>query len=299
VDELARRADLPLDAARRLLAAAAAIGLLERSGDAYALGAIGAQIHGSPGILSMVRHHALFYADLADPVALLRGTAQPTRLANYWPYANAAEPGALTAESTAAYTRLMSASQSFIARDVVAALSPGRHRVWLDVGGGDGTFLAALAEQAPHLDLMLFDLPPVAAIARERLSAAGIGARVRVVAGDFLRDPLPTGADAVSFVRVLHDHDEARVAALLRAARAALPKNGVIVIAEPLAAVPGAEAMSDAYFGLYLLAMGRGAARTPAQYAALLAQAGFDSPRLVPTPIPLQTSVLIAPVTRR
>ncbi len=298
-DAVARRVDLSPDAARRLLDAAVAIELLDRSADRYRLGTLGAQIHGNPGIVAMVRHHALFYADLADPVGLLRGHAPSLRLASYWPYASAAEPAALAAEHVAAYTRLMSASQSFIAHEVLSVLPLDGYRSWLDVGGGDGTFLATLGERAPHLKLMLFDLPPVAAMARTRLAAAGIGDRVHVVGGDFLRDALPMGADVVSFVRVLHDHDDARVLTMLRAARAALPDDGSLVIAEPLAAVPGAARMSDAYFGLYLLAMGRGSARTPAQFAALLAQAGFGAPRLIPTHIPLQTSVLIAPTDRR
>ena len=40
---------------------------------------------GNAAVAAMVEHHALLYADLADPVALLRGGA-PTRLAAYWPY---------------------------------------------------------------------------------------------------------------------------------------------------------------------------------------------------------------------
>ena len=42
---------------------------------------------GNPGIAAMVEHHAALYADLADPVALLRGDESDRRLARYWPYA--------------------------------------------------------------------------------------------------------------------------------------------------------------------------------------------------------------------
>jgi demethylspheroidene O-methyltransferase len=69
--------------------------------------------------------------------------------------------------------------------------------------------------------------------------------------------PLPQGADIVtSLVRVLFDHDDAHALAILRAVRAALPRGGTLLVAEPMAGVPGAQAMGDAYFGLYLLAMG-------------------------------------------
>ena len=68
-------------------------------------------------------------------------------------------------------------------------MSAGLHRVWkdimintlnppkndapfalLDVAGGEGLFVESAALRAPRLDLMLFDLPPVAARARERLA---------------------------------------------------------------------------------------------------------------------------------
>jgi demethylspheroidene O-methyltransferase len=37
------------------------------------LGSLGAAVVGEPGIRAMVEHNATFYADLADPVALLKG----------------------------------------------------------------------------------------------------------------------------------------------------------------------------------------------------------------------------------
>jgi demethylspheroidene O-methyltransferase len=61
-----------------------------------------------------------------------------------------------------------------------------------------------------------------------------------------------------------------------------------------MSGTPGAEAIGDAYYGLYLLAMGRGRSRTPERLQALLREAGFGSARLLPTRLPLQTRVLLA-----
>ncbi len=52
-----------------------------------------------------------------------------------------------------------------------------------------------------------------------------------------------------------------------RRAHDALPPGGTLLIAEPMAGTPGAEAMGDAYFGLYLWAMGSGRPRSAAAYA--------------------------------
>ena len=112
--------------------------------------------------------------------------------------------------------------------------------------------------------------------------------------GNFLSDALPTGFDIVTLVRVIHDHDEQRALTILRSIYQALPPGGTLLLAEPMAGTPGAEAMGDAYFGFYLLAMGRGRARTAGQLSALLTEAGFTAIRPVSTRIPLQVRMLVA-----
>ncbi len=298
-DELAERLGLGLEGAERLVAAAVAIELLERrSGGRVALGRLGAPMVGNRAIASMVEHHATLYADLNDPVALLRREGRPA-MAGYWPYEAAASsqlesPAALSAERVAEYSALMSASQPLVTHEVVAAYRFDRHRRLLDVGGGEGSFITAVAAQAPQLQLMLFDLPAVAERAQARLGSQGLGQRATTHGGDFFNDELPRGADIVTLVRVAFDHPDERVLRLLQRVRRALPEDGTLLLAEPMAQVPGVEAMGDAYFGFYLLAMGRGRPRTAAQLSALMVQAGFESASVVPTHQPLQTSVLVA-----
>lgn len=298
LDALTRRLPLPRDNAERLIRAAASLRLAERRGDGYGLGVLGAAMRGNPGIAAMVEHHAMLYADLADPVALLRGDKLSTELRDYWAYAQPRIASTFSADEIAGYSSLMAVSQAFIANEVLAAYPLARHRCLLDVGGGAGAFLAAAAQRAPHLRLMLFDLPPVAAIARETLGAAGVSERAAVSAGSFVTDSLPVGADIVSLVRVLHDHDDRTVRTILARTRAALPPGGTILIAEPMAETPGAEPAGDAYFGFYLLAMGSGRPRTVDELSAMLREAGFGGVRLHATRTPLLTRVLTAVVNR-
>ncbi len=293
---LAARMDMPEAAAERLLVAAVSLGLLERRGAArYGLGQLGAALLGNPGVAAMITHHAMLYADLADPVALLRGGA-PTRLSQFWPYATAERPEALGAADVADYSALMASSQGFIAGEVLDAYDFSRHRRLLDVGGGEGVFLAAAGARHPHLRLHLFDLPAVADRARARFAAGGLAGRAEATGGSFLADALPEGADVISLVRVLHDHEDATVATILRAARAALAPGGRLLIAEPMADTSGAEKVGAAYFGFYLLAMGTGRARSVPELTAMLRAAGFGGVRLVPTHTPLLTRVLIAEI---
>lgn len=297
VDTLAGRLGLPRDGAERLLRAAVALDLAERAGDdLYALGPQGAVVLGNPGIAAMVEHHAMLYADLADPVALLRGRREATELARYWPYANTDDPGALPEERVAAYSRLMASSQPMVAAEAVQAYPLRRHTRLLDVGGGEGVFLQTVAEAAPKLELMLFDLPAVTGRARRRLRQQGLSGRVTTHGGDFFADPLPGGLDAVSLVRVIYDHDDAMARRILARAHAALPPGGRLILAEPMAGSPGAE-RAGAYFSFYLRAMESGRARSFDALAALAAEVGFTRIRRRPTARPLLCGVLEARVS--
>ncbi|ABY31119.1 methyltransferase [Methylorubrum extorquens] len=294
-DALARQLDLSTDRALTLLKAAASLDLITRLPDGrFALADLGAALIGNPSVAAMIEHHAMLYADLADPVALLRGGAGPTRLGGYWPYAEAGEAAQLGPDSVAAYSGLMAASQALIADDVLDALPLADRACLMDIGGGEGVFLAQAARRHRGLALRLLDLPPVAERAGARLAAEGLGNRVTCLGRSFLGASLPEGADAITLVRVVHDHDDAVALALLRAAHAALPSGGLLAIAEPLAGTPGAEPVGDAYFGFYLLAMGSGRPRTAEELSAMLTEAGFGEIRERPTRRPLLARLITA-----
>ena len=287
VAEAAALSDLPIEAADRLLKAAASIDIAERLHDGrYMLGAQGASLHGSPGVAEMIEHHALLYADLADPVALLRRGGGGGRLAAYWAYDEGRDAAA---DVVAPYSALMAASQAMVAEQVLGAYRFGRHRRLLDVGGGAGVFVGAVRAAYPRLQTAVFDLPAVAARAPAGLATYG---------GNFFEDALPSGFDLISLVRIMHDHDDAAVMQLLRNIAAALPADGKLLVAEPMAGTKSARAMGDGYFGLYLWAMGQGRPRTMAENCAMLRAAGLADIRELSTELPLAARVILVGHTK-
>lgn len=278
-------------AAQRLLRAAAPLGLVEEIGaDHYMLGPLGAAFLGAPGVEEIVLHHRALYADLADPVGLLRADrAAPTALSDYWRY----DPTGPAPEA-ATYSALMAASQAQVAAQAISSLPWRRVRRLMDVGGGAGAFIAAIAARYPHLAFDLVDLPGPLAAARGYLAQAGIAPRVRLHEADMLSADLPRGADAASLVRVLHDHDDGPALDLLRRIRAALPPGGRLFVIEPMRQARGAPRFGDCYFGFYLWAMGRGEPRSPRQLTDMLRAAGFAAVKRVATPLPLAADILIA-----
>jgi demethylspheroidene O-methyltransferase len=293
--EVAAALKLSGSAAELLLEAAVSLELVERrTSGQFGLGTLGAALVGNPAVGAIIEHHRMLYSDLNDPVRLLRGEHGTTELAKYWAYSGAEVVSRLPTERTADYTDLMANSQPLVAAEILDAYPLDKHRCLLDVGGGDGSFLLEASRRYPQLKLILFDLPAVARRAEERFAAEGIGTRAQALGGDFIKDNLPGGADVLSLVRVVHDHDDDVAESLLRAAYRVLPPRGVLLLAEPMLGTPGAETVGPAYFGFYLLAMGHGKPRAPEELQRMLRDAGFSRSQLVRTRQPLQTRLIVA-----
>ncbi len=290
------RMGLPEDAALTLLRAGRPLMLSEEPApNHWMLGEQGAVFAHNPGVQAMVGHHRLLYADLADPLAVLRANRkEPTALSRFWTYAGALQGAATRGEDTAEYSRLMATSQHFVADEVLASVSFRDVDRLLDVGGGHGAFLRHIGSAWPQLKLGLFDLPEVAATGSAVLGKALGRDRVTAHPGNFFSDSIPQGYDMVSLIRILHDHDDGPAQALLANIRKSLAPGARLMIAEPMARIPGAEPMGEAFFGLYLWAMGSGRPRSPAEIKAMCREAGFARARFVATAQPVNASVIIA-----
>ncbi|MEW9921750.1 methyltransferase [Marimonas sp. MJW-29] len=293
---LAARTGVPEERMAVLLRAGVALGLLkERRGGCFALTQRGAALAGVPGLQAMIRHHDVLYRDLADPVAFFRGETDP-ELAGFWPYVFGGE---VDPQVAATYSDLMAQSQLLVADDTLDAVSLKNVSHLMDIGGGTGAFLAEAGNRYPALRMTLFDLPAVAPHAEARFAQAGLTGRTRVAGGSFRSDPLPEGADAISLVRVLYDHTDETVAALLSKVFGVLPPGGRLIISEPMSGGRRPERAGDAYFAIYTLAMGTGKARSAAEIGAMCRAAGFEKVQEFSARRPFITRCLVATKGRK
>jgi phospholipid N-methyltransferase len=79
-----------------------------------------------------------------------------------------------------------------------------RHRRILDLGGGTGSFLIAVLSRFGTLQSTLFDVPAVAAATRRMLARTPYEARIQVMEGDFFKDRIPKGHDAIIIANIIH-----------------------------------------------------------------------------------------------
>ena len=291
-EEVAAHTGLGTDATDRLLKAGAALQLAEspQSG-LWTLGEAGAPLSANPGATAMIRHHPLLYKDLADPLALLRANREEeTALSAYWTYA---AKGDADPADAAPYSALMAATQPMVSAQILDAYDFAQHHAMLDIGGGSGAFVQAVAAVTPSLEFGIFDLPDVIAVTQKRLAGTAQSSRTVLHPGSFKTDPLPNGYDLITLVRICHDHDDDVVKALLASVYNAMPIGGRLLIVEPMADAPHATRMGDAYFGLYLWAMGSGRPRPVSELTDYLKNAGFSRVNAVKTALPIITSALV------
>lgn len=274
-EALSRSRRIPEDRMEALLQAGAALRLLKRGrkGD-FSLARRGAATLGVPGLIDMIRHNTAFYKDMADPVSILRGEGE-TNLARFWPYVFG-QGAEVPRDEAERYSDLMAKSQVLVAEDTLRAVSLRGGKTLMDVGGGSGVFVSAALRRHRHLRANLVDLPEVIPTAESRLAQAGVLDRVSLHPGSFREAPLPKGADIISLIRVLYDHDDATVRDLLAKAYDALPRGGRLIISEPMAGGARPERAGDIYFAFYTMTMGTGRTRSPERIAELCDEAGFD-----------------------
>jgi hypothetical protein len=153
----------------------------------------------------------------------------------------------------------------------------------VDVGGGNGTFLAGLLSRFRHLHGTLFDLPHVVANAPAVMAEAGVSDRCTIVGGSVF-DEVPPGADAYLMKRFLWSWTDDRAHKVVSRVRAAMRQDSRLLLHEPVV-YPGDSAEVGKLYDLILLAMGGGSARSEEELRVLLGGAGLRIARVIRTPM--------------
>lgn len=136
---------------------------------------------------------------------------------------------------------------------IVAGYDWGRFTSIVDVGGGNGTVLAAILDACPATTGIVVDLEPTAAAASQLFAERGLGNRARGIAGSFF-DPLPAGAQGYLLVDILHDWDDEHAHRILaRCAEAATPDSRVLIVGM----VRGRNALTEFELAMFVIFGGR------------------------------------------
>ena len=155
----------------------------------------------------------------------------------------------------------------------------------VDVGGATGNMLAAILTRHTKPRGVLFDRSQVVGEAPVLLESSCVMERVEIEGGDFF-ESVPSGGDAYILSHVLHDWSEAQCLTILRNVRRAMKPNGRLLVVETVLP-PGDTPHPGKILDIVMLVIPGGQERTEAEYAPLLAKAGFRLHRVVPTDSPV------------
>src|SRR5947209_557509 len=104
-------------------------------------------------------------------------------------------------------------------------------RTIVDVGGGTGRLLETLLLANQTQFGVLFEQPATAASAHARFQISGLAERCEIVEGNFF-EGVPGGHHAYILAHVLHDWEDSECVSILRNCRAAIPRDGRLLIVE-------------------------------------------------------------------
>jgi hypothetical protein len=187
-------------------------------------------------------------------------------------------------EAAAAFHGAMSGYSAQEEAAILAAHDFADCATVVDVGGGEGALLQAILRAHPTVRGVLFDLPTAVGAVVGRLDPA-VRDRLEVDPGDFFAGVTP-GGDCYVLKSVLHNWEDDRAVAILRACRDAMAPRGRVVVIERV--VPEGDGPSEAaLFDVNMLVVVGGRERTEDEYRSLFAGAGLGVSRVVPTGSPL------------
>ena len=270
---LAERADAHAPSLYRLLRTLASAGVFtEPEPGVFALTPLGRTLtSGQPGSMRdvVIMFMETHYAPFGELIHTIR-TGQPAAEHLYGePFFTwlSHHPG-----QAERYTAAMANLTGGFKTPAIASLPLDDTRTIVDVGGADGTVLAAILAAHPHLRGVLFDLPHVVTDAPQILARHGVEDRADCVGGDFF-ESVPAGGDVYLVSLVLHDWPDRQAQRIL--ANIAAVGQGARLLVLDFVVPPGDTPHMSKISDLNMLAMMGGKERTGPEWRELLEGTGF------------------------
>lgn len=183
-------------------------------------------------------------------------------------------------QEAAIFNEAMTLRVSAFAPAIVASYDFSPFHTITDIGGGHGKLLATILQAVPSARGVLFDMPVTIEGARQAMEQQGLSGRCSYVSGDFFAE-VP-GGDLQILSAVISDWDDEKSIQILSNCRRSLASAGRLLLIDRTLS-PQEKASPLAFLDLTLLVGGGGTSRSEAEYQALLAKAGFELLRVVPT----------------
>lgn len=273
-ERIAERLALNPRALARVLDCLVTYDLLVKKDGVYALTGEGALLSSRhpASSLPMVLHQSRLWVSWSDLTEVVRKGPAASR--NLMP--------SMDMESRRAFIGAMHVIGRRLSEEIAASIDGSGYRKLMDVGGGSGTYTIAFLRKNPGLRALIFDLPEVVPMARERLAAEGLLDRTELAAGDFSRDQLPAGCDLALLSAIIHQNGPEENLDLYRNVFRALEPGGMILVRDHIMEESRVRPPEGAIFAINMLVNTRGGdTYTFGEVEKALEEAGFTNIRLL------------------
>jgi predicted O-methyltransferase YrrM len=274
-EQLAQQTSADPRAMTMLLDAAAALNLLEKHADRYAVPPPLRPLlaAGTPQtVLPMILHSMNILRHWAELAWVVKAGIPLPRQASIRGHE----------ADRAAFIAAMHAISGPLADGLVAKLGELKFRHLLDVGGASGTWTLAFLRALPGATATIFDLPEAIGQARQRLAGGEFENRVTLVAGDFYLDELPAGADFAWLSAIAHQHSREHNRQLFAKVYRALQPGGQVAVRDMVMELDRVRPAEGAMFAINMLVnTDSGGTFTFQEFAQDLESAGFIEPKLL------------------
>ncbi len=164
-------------------------------------------------------------------------------------------------------------------KDLSENIDLSKTKFLVDVGGGNGSNIIALAKKFPHLKAAVFDSPSVCKIAEANIAKHGLSERLSTIPGNCLTDEFPAQADCLLFCHFFTIWSKEQDQLILKKAFRSLPSGGRAMIFNMMQNNnedgPLSAAMGSPYF--LTIATGTGMLYTWNEYKDMFKAAGFSN----------------------
>ncbi|MFE6156935.1 methyltransferase [Streptomyces sp. NPDC057889] len=275
--DLAERSGTDAQALRRLLRLLASAGVTtEPQPDRFALTPIGDQLRSDStdslrAFARMFCHPILFQAWKGLEHSVRTGEPAFDHIYGTDFYGHIAGQEGVSA----LFNEAMSEESRIAAAQLAAGYDFSTARKVVDLGGGDGTLLAAILGRHSGLQGIVFDSPSGVAEAPATLEKTGLSDRCEARAGDFFQD-IPADGDLYIIKSVFQDWSDEDSVALLRSCHAQMPSSATLLIIGTVLPETATPDQTVPFFtDLNMMVLAGGRERTEREFRSMLTSTGF------------------------
>jgi O-methyltransferase domain/Dimerisation domain len=177
---------------------------------------------------------------------------------------------------------------------VAGALGWDGIRELLDVGSGPASYPICLCRKYPELQATIFDLPGTLALTQKYVRKAAMMERIRLIAGDYRKDPIPGSYDIVFLSNIIHGEGERENLSLIDKLVANLNPGGRLVVKDHILDDSRTHPPVGAIFSLLmLLTTAAGRCYSFNEIKLWMERAGLANVEQINLPPPLTSSLVI------